>query len=317
MSGLTVYYASDIHGSELLWRKFLNAGPFYKANILIMGGDVTGKGIVPIVEQPDGTHLATFMGRRMTLTTEDQIAALESDIRFNGMYPYRCRPEDVASAANDPELQDALFDRMMERTFEHWLAIGDEKLAKSKLPCYVMPGNDDAWAIDRAFNPEHRVRNCDQQVIDIGDGYTLLSLGYANRTPWDSPRELDEPDLASRIDALASKVGDMSRAIFNLHVPPYNSELDTAPLLDKELRPQYDAGQAVMVPVGSTAVRAAVERYQPLLGLHGHIHEAKGAKRIGRTLCLNPGSSYNAGRIDGVLVRLEDDRVKSSQFVSG
>ena len=317
MSRLTIYYASDIHGSELLWRKFLNAGPFYRANVLIMGGDVTGKGIVPIVQQPDGTHLATFMGRRMTLASEDQLNALEQDIRFNGMYPYRCLPEEVAKAAADPDLQDELFDQLMERTFDRWLQIGDEKLAKTNLPCYVMPGNDDAWAIDRAFSADHRVINCDQQVLDLGDGYTMLSLGYANRTPWDSPRELDEKDLESRIDALAAKVPDMTRAIFNLHVPPYNSELDVAPLLDAEFRPQFEAGHAVMVPVGSTAVRAAIERYQPLLGLHGHIHEAKGSKKIGRTLCINPGSSYNTGRIDGVLVHLDDERVKGSQFVSG
>ena len=78
-----------------------------------------------------------------------------------------------------------------------------------------------------------------------------------------------------------------------------------------------DAGRAVMVPVGSTAVRSVIERHQPLLGLHGHIHEARGAKTIGRTVCLNPGSSYNTGRIDGALIYLEDDRVKRFQFVSG
>lgn len=317
MSSLTLYYASDIHGSEALWRKFLNAGPFYKAEVLIMGGDVTGKGIVPIVEQVDGTHKATFMGRRRTTNNQEQLDALEEDIRFNGMYPFRCRPEEIAAAASDPALQDALFDQLMERTFGRWLEIGDEKLAKSKLPCYVMPGNDDNWVIDRAFGPNHRILNCDQQVIDLGQGYTMLSLGYANRTPWDSPRELDEKDLESRIDALAAQIPDMSKAIFNLHVPPYKSDLDVAPLLDAQLRPQFDAGHAVMVPVGSTAVRAALERYQPMLGLHGHIHEAKGSKKIGRTVCLNPGSSYNTGRIDGALVYLEDDQVKRFQFVSG
>jgi len=317
MGRLTLYYASDIHGSEMLWRKFLNAGPFYKADVLIMGGDVTGKGIVPIVQRGDGTYDAVFMGRRRILKNEEEVDALAEDIRFNGMYPFRCSPEEVAAAASDPEHQDALFDQLMERTFSRWLDIGEEKLAKSQLPCYVMPGNDDAWVIDRAFKPDSRIRNCDQSVIDIGQGYTLLSLGYANRTPWDSPRELDEQELEARIDALAAQVPDMRKAIFNLHVPPYNSDLDVAPLLDRELRPQMDAGHMVMVPVGSTAVRAVIERYQPLIGLHGHIHEARGAKTIGTTVCLNPGSSYNLGRIDGALIHLEDDRVKRFQFVSG
>lgn len=317
MSRITIYYASDIHGSEKCWRKFLNAGPFYKANVLMMGGDVTGKGIVPIVAQPDGTWQGRFLGRPFVAHGEDELAQLESDIRFNGMYPYRCRPEELQAVAADPAQQEALFDTLMEGAFARWLEIAEEKLASSGVPCYIMPGNDDAWVIDRAFRANGRVRNCDQQALDLGDGYTLLSLGYANPTPWDSPRELPEEQLAERIDALAAQVPDMSRAIFNLHVPPYGSELDTAPLLDDELRPQRRGGQSIMVPVGSTAVRAAIERYQPLLGLHGHIHESKGAKKIGRTLCLNPGSIYNSGNIDGALVVLENGQVKRWQFVTG
>jgi Icc-related predicted phosphoesterase len=313
----TIYYASDIHGSELLWRKFLNAGPFYKAEVLIMGGDLTGKAIIPIVDRGGGRREATFMGRPVVMVNEEQVAALEKDIRFNGMYPYRCQPEELAAAADDPARQDELFDQLMVHTFDRWLTIADEKLRKSNVACYVMPGNDDTWVIDTVFKPEHLVRNCDQQVIDIGNGYSMLSLGYSNHTPWDSPRELAEEELAVRIDKLAEQIPDMRKAIFNLHVPPYHSELDTAPLLDADFRPKIQGGNVLTGPVGSTAVRAAIERYQPLLGLHGHIHEAKGAKKIGNTLCINPGSSYNSGRIDGVLIDLEDERVKRFQFVIG
>jgi len=257
------------------------------------------------------------MGRQLALTSEDQVAALEKDIRFNGMYPYRCQPDELAAASADPARQEELFDELMAHTFDRWLTLADEKLSNGKVACFVMPGNDDTWVIDTVFKPEHKVRNCDQQVIDIGNGYTMLSLGYANHTPWDSPRELDEDELAARIDALAAQVPDMRKAIFNLHVPPYNSELDTAAILDADFRPKLQGGKVLTGPVGSTAVRAAIERYQPLLGLHGHIHEAKGSKRIGPTLCVNPGSSYNSGRIDGVLIDLEDDRVKRFQFVIG
>lgn len=317
MSRITIYYASDIHGSEKCWRKFLNAGPFYKADILVMGGDVTGKAIVPIVAQPGGTWACRFLGRTTVAATDDDLSQLESDIRFNGMYPYRCQADELQAIAADSSQQDLLFDTLMERTFATWLQIAEEKLSLSGLPCYVMPGNDDAWVIDRAFGESSRARNCDQKVIDLGEGYSLLSLGYSNPTPWDSPRELPEHLLEERIDRLASEVQDMSRAIFNLHVPPYASELDAAPLLDSDMRPQRRGGQAIMVPVGSTAVRSAIERYQPLLGLHGHIHESKGAKRIGRSLCINPGSNYNSGNIDGVLVVLENGQVKRWQFVTG
>ena len=317
MSSLTIYYASDIHGSELLWRKFINAGPFYKADTLIMGGDITGKAIVPIVDQGNGSWSATFMGRKVTLTTEEEIAAFEKDVRFNGMYPHRCLPEEVESLSSDPARQEALFDELMVHTFRGWLDMAEEKLAISGLPCYVMPGNDDTWIIDTAFRTDGRVKNCDQQVIDLGNGYSLLSLCYTNPTPWNSPREIPEDELSARIDALAARVPDMKRAIFNLHAPPFKSDLDKAPLLDAELRPRFEGGRQVIVPVGSTAVRKAIERYQPLLGLHGHIHESKGIKKLGRTVCINPGSVYNTGRIDGVLVHIEGEKVKRVQLVTG
>ena len=316
MSRLTIYYASDIHGSELLWRKFINAGPFYNADVLIMGGDVTGKAIVPIVEGVDGTWSATFMNRKLTLGNEEEVAELEKDIRFNGMYPYRCKPEDIADLTANPARQESLFDELMVRTFRRWLDLADERLAKSGIPCYVMPGNDDTWVIDGAFRPTDLAQSCDQKIVDLGDGYSMLSLGYANPTPWDSPRELTEEELSERIDELAAQVPDMKQAIFNLHVPPYKSDLDMAPLLE-DFKPKVEGGKMVMVPVGSTAVRQAIERFQPLLALHGHIHESKGVKKIGRTVCINPGSSYNSGRIDGVLVKIQDDKVKSHQFMSG
>jgi Icc-related predicted phosphoesterase len=144
----------------------------------------------------------------------------------------------------------------------------------------------------------------------------MLSLGYAHRTPFDSPRELDEDELFRRIEAMAERIPDHTRSIFNLHVPPYGSQLDLAPELDADLNVQVAAGQPKMAPCGSTAVREAIERWQPLLALHGHVHESRGANRLGRTLCINPGSDYHTGRISGVLVHLNGDRA-DYQFVVG
>jgi len=317
MSRLAVYYASDIHGSELLWRKFLNAGPFYRAQVLIMGGDLCGKGVVPIVSRQDGTSESSFPDGRVILRSEADVERLESEIRSAGMYPFRCTPAELGVLAASPERQDEVLEQLMATTWEHWLRIADTKLAESKLPCYAMPGNDDRFVIDDAFESSQHVHNCDQQVIEIGDGYSLLSFGYANPTPWDSPRELSEHDLESKLEELAAQVHDKRRAIFNLHVPPYDSRLDTAPSLDSELRPKVVAGHVVTAPAGSTAVRAIIERHQPLLALHGHIHESKGAAWIGKTLCINPGSNYTSGRLDGVLVRLENAAIKNFQFVTG
>jgi uncharacterized protein len=312
-----LFYASDIHGSETCWRKFLNAGPFYKADTIIMGGDVTGKGIVPVVHDPvAGTWSAQFKGRSYELATEAELAELESRITFNGMYPYRCDREELERLVAAPN-QEELFDGLMEETFRRWLDIGEAKLEVSGVSCWVMPGNDDAWAIDRAFSEQGRVQNCDGRVVDLGDGYSMLSVGTSNPTPWNSPREAPEPELKAMIERLAAEVPAMDRAIFNLHVPPYDSELDIAPELDSDFRIQTSGGQPRMIPVGSTAVREAIELHQPLLALHGHIHESKGARRIGRTLCINPGSSYALGQLDGVIVELKGDRVKRNQFVIG
>ena len=178
-----------------------------------------------------------------------------------------------------------------------------------------MPGNDDPSAVEDRIEAARRVESCDERVVEF-DGYTMLSLGYSNRTPWDSPRELGEDELYRRIAALADQVSDHSRSIFNLHVPPYDSRLDTAAELDADFNIVLVGKEPKLIPVGSTAVREAIERYQPLAALHGHIHESAGAARIGRTLCLNPGSDYNTGRISGVIVNLRGDTVRH-QFVTG
>jgi len=107
---------------------------------------------------------------------------------------------------------------------------------------------------------------------------------------------------------VAASVPDLSRAIFNFHAPPYGTGLDEAPALDATLRPTH--GGAVMKPVGSTAVRAAIEKYQPLLSVHGHIHESKGVARLGRSLAVNPGSSYSDGVLQAALLELNPKKGK-------
>lgn len=179
----TLYYASDIHGSELLWRKFINAGQFYDADVLVMGGDLTGKGIVPITPAARGRWEATFLGRRVTVRNERKLVELEDDILFNGMYPYRCETAEAIALADDEPAQDELFERLAQETIGRWMTLADERLPGDSEHCYVMPGNDDVWSIDEAFDG-HRMHNCDQRVVDLGGGYSMLSLGYANRTPW-------------------------------------------------------------------------------------------------------------------------------------
>jgi uncharacterized protein len=312
---LRIYYASDIHGSERLWRKFLNAAKTYEAPVIVMGGDVTGKAIVPLVQRPEGYEMELF-GRRELLVDDRQLEEAETRIGANGMYPHRMDEAELAAVhAMSVQEREVWFAQVMLKTFQRWLALADERLLGTEVRCFLMPGNDDPLGVDTAIERASRVEACDERIVEF-DGRAMISLGYSNRTPWDSPRELDEDELYERVDRLACQLEDPSRAVFNLHVPPYDSTLDTAAELDGDFGVVMLGGEPKMIPVGSTAVRELIERYQPMLSLHGHVHESAGAKRIGRTLCINPGSDYHTGRIAGCLIALRGTEVRH-QFVTG
>jgi Icc-related predicted phosphoesterase len=314
---IRLYYASDIHGSEQLWRKFLGAASFYDANVLVMGGDMSGKLLVPIVEtQPDRWEAKVF-GKTEGIKGEEALARLERKIRYNGFYPYRCDPAEMELLQADEAHRDQTFRRIMAEELEQWMGLAHEKLAGSDARIYVMPGNDDPWEFDEVFaRAPEPVQNVEGRVVHL-DGVQMLSSGWSNPTPWDSPREKTEEDLYETFEKLAEDLEPEVPAIFNLHVPPYDSTLDMAPELTEDLRVVAKGGEATMVPVGSTAVRRFIEERQPILSLHGHIHESRGAVRIGPTVAINPGSTYAEGVLDGAIVDIEDGRVRSHQLVSG
>jgi Icc-related predicted phosphoesterase len=312
---LRLYYASDIHGTEVLWRKFLQAAPIYDARVLVMGGDVTGKVVVPLVSDGEG-WVAELFGHTERAGTPEELEALANRIRANGMYPHPMDASEVARvAALSEQAREQWFAEVMLETFSRWLDLASERLEDSPVRVFLMPGNDDPPAVDEAIEAAARVEACDRRVVEF-DGYTMVSLGYSNRTPFDSPRELDEDELYAQVERLANEVEDFDRCVFNLHVPPYASKLDMAPELDANLTVVTVAGQPKMIPVGSTAVRELIERFQPLVSLHGHVHESRATARIGRTLCINPGSDYHTGRISGCIVHLRPGRA-SYQFVAG
>ena len=314
---MRLYYASDVHGSEKLWRKFLNAGSFYEAEILIMGGDLTGKVMVPLVERKPGVWVARVFGRDQKVKSEHKAAELERRIRLNGFYPFRCGEETYKRLQEDKAHRDEVFDGLMRAELERWMALAAERLSDSGVRCFVMPGNDDDWNIDEVIaNAPAPVEGVEGRIISF-DGVQMISSAWANPTPWDSPRELNEEDLLERLEKLAAGLDPAAPAIFNLHCPPYDSGLDVAPELTDDLRVVTEGGEPRTMPVGSTAIRTLIERHQPLVGLHGHIHESRGATRIGRTLCINPGSAYGEGVLDGAIIDIQDGSVVSYQLVSG
>ena len=308
---MRIFFATDIHGSEVCWRKFLNAGAFHKADVLVMGGDMTGKAMVPIVAS-GGSWELTLQEQKHVLTTDDELQAMEKRISDRGYYPVRLTREEVDAWSADPEVVDTRFRQEMLRSVERWLALADERLKGSGIRCVVSPANDDIFEIDPLIEAATLVELGESNAIDL-DGFTLVSTGWANPTPWNTFRELPEDQLRGRIDGLVAEVADPRRAIFNFHAPPYASNLDSAPKLDADMN--YVSGGQALVPVGSHAVRDSILAYGPPLSLHGHIHEGRGAVKIGRTLAVNPGSSYEDGVLQAAIVDLDSKKAEVKRYL--
>jgi len=296
---MKMFFATDIHGSEICWKKFLNAAAFYKADLVVLGGDVTGKVMVPIVAYP-GYWEVTVRGERLRLETQEELNKVSQQLRDRGSYPAIVSRDELDQLSTQDAI-DRRFNAEMTRSLDRWLDMADGKLRGGAIPCVLNGGNDDIFEIDPILESAPSVTFAEGKVIDLaGSGYTMISMGYTNPTPWDTHREAPEEELAARIDAVAALVPDMNRTIFNFHAPPYGTGLDEAPELDASMRPTH--GGAVMKPVGSTSVRDAILKYQPPLSVHGHIHESRGVAKMGRTLTVNPGSSYGDGVLQAALL---------------
>lgn len=318
----TLFYATDVHGSERTWRKFLNAAAFYKADVLVMGGDVMGKLTIPIIREAGGTHRATIHGRVERLETEAEVARTRERIADLGFYDVLMDEDEYRAMRDDPGAIETLWRRLAGERLERWIAMAEDRLGPAGIRCYVSGGNDDLTEVMDTL-PVSGTRSfvgCEGRVVALDEQHHMISLPYVNPTPWQTPREAPEEDLAEMIEEMVPGLPDLEHGIFNFHAPPVDSTLDTCPLLDASTDPPSQVvrgGQPVLYGAGSTAVRAALERHQPLLGLHGHIHESQSAARIGRTQCINPGSEYGEGVLRGCLVTLADGTVKGFQMTAG
>lgn len=314
---MRIFYATDVHGSDRCFAKFVNAGKFYGVDAIVLGGDITGKAIVPLTATGDGSRQGRFLGEEVVAEEGASLEELEKKISNTGYYAWRCTVEEEEAMRGDAPAQEQLFLRLISERLQRWLALADERLRPEGIACYVNAGNDDSSEIDAIFDGAGWVRFLEGRVVELPDGTEMASCGFANRTPWDCPRDVEEEELTRRYEAVISGLGDPERAIFNFHCPPYDTGIDSGPRLNEELRMRSGAGGVDMHPVGSTACRAVIERYQPLLGLHGHLHESRGTCKLGRTLCINPGSEYTEGVLRGSLIEIRKGKVKSQQFTAG
>jgi len=308
---MKIFFATDIHGSEVCWRKFLNSAAFYKADLVVLGGDVTGKAMVPITVN-NGYWQLTLRGETMRLETKTELDDVMTRIRNSGFYPALVSPDELTYLGENEGAVDQRFSVEMISSLDRWLDMADGKLRGGQIPCILNGGNDDIFEIDNIIESSPCVSFAEGKLLDL-DGFSLVSMGWTNPTPWDTYREAPEEELAAKIEAVARLVPDMGRAIFNFHAPPYGTGLDEAPALDENLRPMH--GGAVMKPVGSTAVRDAILKHQPLLSVHGHIHESRGVKKMNRTLAINPGSVYGDGVLQGAVIELDKKKTKVSRYI--
>jgi Icc-related predicted phosphoesterase len=315
-----LYVCSDIHASERTWRKFLNAMKtnVYKVDAAVIAGDLTGKALIAVVKDGGGdVWSASVLGQHREARDEAELLALERSIADVGYYAVRVTEAERAAMEANPELVRKVFHERINARLREWIALAADRLEGSGVPVYVMPGNDDDFEIDPVLAESTYLQDVNERVVDLTPWQQLVSMGWSSPTPWSTPRELPEEEFLDRLSGLMSGTRDPRKTVMMTHVPPYDSGLDTAPLLSPDLRPTVSAGDLLRGPVGSTGVRAAIERFKPVLGAHGHIHESGGERRIGDTVCVNAGSESSMGILRGYLVDLNANGVERTLRVEG
>jgi len=317
-----LFFATDLHGSERTFRKFINAGKFYQANVLVMGGDITGKLLIPLIKEQNGNFRATLQGRVERMSTEAELDGLVERLGTLGFYHKIMEEDEFRTVQADPQAVDALFHEKARERLEAWVDLAETRLAGTGIKCFVTGGNDDDPEVLDAI---HRTDTqsffgCENRVAQVDEDHAMISVGFSTPTPWKTPREISEEQLAEMIAGMVSQVTELQCCIFNFHDPPRDSTLDTCPMLDWSTSPPQPivkAGQVVMHGAGSASVRKAIETHQPMLGLHGHIHESQAVARIGRTTCINPGSEYGEGVLRGCLVNFAGGEIEGYQMTRG
>ena len=318
-----LFYATDLHGSERTYRKFINAGKFYDVDILVMGGDITGKLLIPIIKEKNGNYRATLQGSVEHFSTQTELDELIIRLDTLGFYHKLMDEDEFQTLSADEKAVDDVFNELARQRLSNWVDLAEERLAGTGKKCFVTGGNDDDPSVLGAIKREgtESFFGCEGDMVYVDDdGHSMVSVGFSTKTPWNTHREVTDDQLHEMIEEMVTKVPDMSRAIFNFHDPPLNSSLDTCPMLDWDKDPPepiIKSGQMIMHGAGSKSVRKAIETYKPMLGLHGHIHESQSVAKIGRTTCVNPGSEYGEGILRGCLVTFVDGEVLGYQMTSG
>jgi Icc-related predicted phosphoesterase len=305
-----IFHSVDAHGSNLVWKKYLNAATAYKVEVVLLCGDLTGKAIVPAVKVKDNEWFINPFGKEERFYSIEKLRERLNVLENQGYYSFETTKKEIAELQREPKKVEEIFARLMKERLEQWLEMVEEKIPKD-VEVVVMPGNDDITEIDGVIMAhEDRIIYPLKKVVYIDEKHPMISCEYVNPTPWETPREAQEQEIMKMLEREFSRVDakEQKYLVCNFHAPPYDTRLDLAPKLDKKLNvvTRLD-GSPEMVHVGSKSVKIFIEKHQPRLGLHGHIHEAAADQKIGRTVVVNPGSDYQAGVLRGYVVDLGSD----------
>lgn len=288
----------------------------YEVDVMMLCGDLTGKMLVPLVKQEDG-YYTDYFGAPKVLKTEEEVANIERILEGSGIYPFRTTWNEVRQLQDDSKKVERMTNEAIKRRMTEWIELLLREVDTRKVKALVMPGNDDIFDVDEI------IRNYEdkgiiyplEKVVEI-NGFEVISYDHVNPSPWDTPREASEDQIAKAVEKQISKLSNVKKAIFNFHCPPYGTQLDLAPELDKTLKPVMRGGQ-VNIHVGSKAIRAALLKHKPMLGLHGHIHESTAAVSLEGVPIFNPGSEYGEGVLRGFVIELSKDGMEKYWRVEG
>jgi Icc-related predicted phosphoesterase len=321
VADLTIFYVADIHGSDVCFRKWLNAAGFYGADVLIIGGDLTGKVLLPIYPAPGAAEAwtATWRDRVHRLETRAEVDELIRVARDTGAYGFVTTADEVAEIGASIERERVVFARLKLAALESWLTLADERLTDRRTRAFLMAGNDDPPVIDELLARSRSLVDVQGAITELAPGVWMASRGESTPTPWHTPREVPDQVLGDLVSDAVRDLPSDGTTIWNLHMPPYDTGIDRAPRLDASLHVRYDgSGEPLMDPVGSQAIRALIAERQPTIALHGHIHEGRGRYRIGATTGFNPGSQYQDGVLQGLLLRISSRKgLRDFVFTAG
>src|SRR3972149_10483334 len=170
----TLFFATDIHGSDICWSKFLNAGKFYHADKLILGGDMTGKAVVPFIHQGGKNYRITLLEQVFDVTDEDGLQDMIKRVRSRGYYPYMTTPDEIAELEKDPDRVGEIFLAEVLKVVGQWMDLADKKLEGTDLKVYCSPGNDDMDEVDEIVRSSQRVLLVEGQEHALGGTNDLI-----------------------------------------------------------------------------------------------------------------------------------------------